>query len=166
MHHQALVDHLEEDSLNTEQGVLDKHDDRIADLTVRVRSLVSSPVPPHDPESSMSRRLAKRLDHIGKELQHVLSAVDSASPTDTCLLLQCEEQIAGIKTELANVSRDVVSLDVEPPGLSEQQAKLSKNLFDLGLRIKRLRTEKTSSPPVDKVGVKLPKLDVPTFDGT
>ncbi len=167
-HHMAMVDYLEGELLNAEQAALDEHDDRVADLTIRVRQLVCGSEPSHDSEPSASRCLAKRMDHIRNELQHVLSTVDSAGSgahADPCLLLQCEEQLAGIKTELANVSSGVLSLDGDHPGLSEQQAKLSKGLFDLGLKIKRLRMEKTSSPPAHKVGVKLPQLDVPTFDG-
>lgn len=164
-HHLAMVDHLEGESLVTEQAVLDEHDDQLADLTIRVRQLMSGSMSSHDSEPRASRWLAKQMDHIGKELQHVQSIVESATSTDACLLLQCEEQIAGIKAELANVSRDVLLLDDDDPGHSEQQANLNKGLFDLGLKIKRLRMEKTSSPPIDKVGVKLPKLDVPTFDG-
>ncbi len=66
---------------------------------------------------------------------------------------------------LTNVSRDLLSLDEDDPSLSEQQAKLSQALFDLSLKIKRLRTERTSSSSVEMVGVKLPRLDVPMFDG-
>ena len=49
----------------------------------------------------------------------------------------------------------------------ELKAALNKNLFDLGLQIKRLFAELTVGKWTPGVvsGVKLPKLEVPTFDG-
>ncbi len=98
-HHLAMIDLLEGESLDSEQAVLDEYDDRIADLAIRIRQMISGPSPSRDSESSSSRRLAKRMGHIDKELQHVLTTVDSAGSgdrADTCLLLQCDEQVAGL----------------------------------------------------------------------
>ena len=99
-----------------------------------------------------------------------MRAIESISPDseiDSCLLLQYEEQLGGLKTELASVSHDIISLSEDDGGLSEENERLGQILFDVRLKIKRLLHGKKTTPTItsDRSGVKLPKLSVPTFDG-
>ena len=99
-----------------------------------------------------------------------MDAIESTVPgpgVDTCLLHQYEDQLSDIKRELAEASQDILMLVPDDDDLSEQKSRLSKGLFDACLKIRYLlRGQSQSSMPSDGKGsVKLPKLDVPTFDG-
>ena len=82
-----------------------------------------------------------------------------------------EEQLSDCKKELADVRNSLLSLDLEEADeLSTLQSKLEGEIFDCSLHVKKLllasaRPTESSSSPCDGKGVKLPKLDVPTFDG-
>ncbi len=83
-----------------------------------------------------------------------------------CLLQQYTEQLTEIKAESTDIRRSLLTFEVEDD--SERGLLLNhieRNIFDLSLAIKKLlRAHDPSSMP-DPSGVKLPKLDVPTFDG-
>ena len=76
-----------------------------------------------------------------------------------------------MKKELGDVRNTLLSLDLnESDELCASQASLDKRVFDYSLRIKKLlfasshaHDSTTASP--DGKGVKLPKLEVPRFDG-
>ena len=151
---------------------LDSHDDRIAGLSTRIQQLTSrvSSGCSSTTESTPHRRLAKRLNHLERRLREVTSAVESIDPsreTDSCLLRQYEERLSGFRVELDDISRDILALDHDDESLFDQETSLSKALFDVCLKIKRLLQGLAEHPrhPDDKGGVKLPRLDVPTFDG-
>ena len=80
---------------------------------------------------------------------------------------QLEEQIAGLKHDLSNVGERIALLDKHRPDLSDLEENLDKILLKLSLQIKRLLSDKasTASNTSSASGVKLPRIDVPTFDG-
>lgn len=171
-HHFAVVDLVDEEAMSTEQGVLDEHDDRVADLAVRLQQLITEPSTTSSPSASGSAdphvRLSKRLRRVDRDLESVVSAIESIGPDSTVdipLLHQYEEQLSGMKAELASVSLEILSLDSEEVDLSEHETKLSKMIFGISLKIKRLLQGQRPVPPTSEGGVKLPKLSVPTFDG-
>ena len=108
---------------------------------------------------------------MDKAVETIVSDVGSAASrtdVDSCLLLQYEEQLSGLKGELSRVSDEVLSYEGDDEArLSEHLSKLNKAIFDVSLRLKRLRKGETSTSatPAEGDGVKLPKLEVPTFDG-
>lgn len=61
-YHFAIVDLVDDPS--TEQDVIDNHDDKAADLTVRINRLTARTPDSPAVGNSPGRRLAKRLDHI------------------------------------------------------------------------------------------------------
>ena len=67
------------------------------------------------------------------------------------------------------ISREILALDKGGEDLlvHVQASKLEKTALDLGLRIERLsyRPDESSPKPTVSSGVKLPKIDVPTFKG-
>ena len=172
-YHLAIVDLINEDTLDGEQAILDENDDKIAALIVRLQQMVSSSsstTPSLGGESNPARRLSKQLNHLDKELQAVRCAVESISPDveiDSCLLLQYEEQLSSLKTALTSMSHDSLSLDDEDDALAERQTRLSQVLFDGRLKIRRLLQTRVDAPlpTAVRTGVKLPQLAVPTFDG-
>lgn len=91
---------------------------------------------------------------------------------DVCLIRQQEEQLLELKTELADVSRSLLSLDLDDRDeLVELQSALRNKIFNHSLKLKRMLSaiepSTTSTPPSipDSKGVKLPKIDVPVFSG-
>ena len=86
---------------------------------------------------------------------------------DQCSLRQLEEEAVALKAELADTGWAITMLVTGQEELLELEAALNKNLFDLGLQIKHLFAKLTvgKSTPGVVSGVKLPKIEVPTFDG-
>ena len=82
---------------------------------------------------------------------------------------QLEEEVTALKAELADTARAITLLETGGQDLLDLEATLNKSLFDVGLQIKHLLAEHSASkpPPAPAVvsGIKLPKIDVPTFDG-
>ena len=73
-----------------------------------------------------------------------------------------------LKHDLANVGDKITSLEKDRPDLTDYEGPLDKAIFKLGLQIKRLMSDLSSSVPKDLAssGVKLPRIEVPTFNGT
>ena len=92
----------------------------------------------------------------------------SGGDDDVFLLRQHEEQLVDYKKELSDVRSSLLSVDLEDEvDLNQLLPSLEKEVFDCSLSIKKsLKPIAHSSPATDGKGVKLPKLDVPTFDGS
>ena len=107
----------------------------------------------------------RNLSSISDEIK-VLSA-DSGRPEDTCLIQQYKEKLSDIKIELKDIHNSLLPLDIaESDELSITQSRLDKMLFTCSLSVKKLpEGHVTRSPQPDRDGVKLPKLEVPTFSG-
>ena len=171
-HHHTLIDLTDDDeALAKEQDVLDSHDDLVTDLTVRVRQIISSSSP--SPSDSSHRIVARKLAHLQKSLASVTSvtSADPAAILDTCLLRQYEERTNDIRRDLAGTRDDLHCMELdETDKLFELQDELESQVFNCCVGIKKLLSSASSSSEAssaspDTQGVKLPKLDVPTFDG-
>ena len=78
----------------------------------------------------------------------------------------CEEHLTGCKRELEDVRKSLLSSDQEESEeLIKLQADLEKAIFDCSLAVKKSLQSHTLDPVSSNDGMKLPKLDVPTFDG-
>ena len=176
-HHYSLIDLIDDDAtLATEQETLDQHDDDVTALTVLIRQVltVSSATPTHIDQHKV---LARKLQHLEKSLASVSETIGSLTShsKDICRLKQHEEQLSDYKKDLADFRNGLLSLDLtEGNELLGLHAALEKRFFDCSLQIKELLrphalahepTPAPTSTPSDSKGVKLPKLDVPTFDG-
>ena len=168
-HHYGLVEHIdEEEALKREQEALDDRDDEIAVLAVRVQRLINSCAPSSvsDPRKIASRRLT----YLQKSLSSARDAIRafSGGDDDVFLLRQHEEQLVDYKKELSDVRSSLLSVDLEDEDdLNKLLPSLEKEVFDCSLSIKKsLKPIAHSSPATDGKGVKLPKLDVPTFNGS
>ena len=73
-----------------------------------------------------------------REVTAAIASIDPSCETDSCLLRQYEERLSGFRAELDDISRDILTLDHDDESLSDQESSLSKALFDVGLKIKRL----------------------------
>jgi len=167
-HHYGLVDAIDdEEALEQEQAILDEHDDNVSMLSLHVQQLImscssSSPTSPY-------RITLKRLLRLKKTLSSVNDAVDGlgTDADSVCLLCQHQEQLADLKKELSEVDNTLLSLNLhDNDQLLLLQAEVEQGLFDCSLKVKKtLRSQSGNTAAADGKGVKLPKLEVPTFDG-
>ena len=100
-------------------------------------------------------------------MQDSIEAAQLEPDVDHCLLQQLKEQIASLKHDLSNVGERITLLDEDRPDLTDVEDNLHNVLFKLSLQMKRLLSNKTSavSSTSSASGVKLLRIDVPTFDG-
>lgn len=173
--HLEVISVLEEDSpdLEHECTVMDKHEDDVADASLRLQALLK-PAPPLADASSTrlhSRKLS-RIERCLKDTETSLEMLDDHHD-EVPLLEQHQEKLADLKKELHVLYEELIALDL-PDGhdLLVQHDALETRLFNCSHRLKKLlsahasRHSKTSTTAagVEKAS-KLPKLDVPTFDG-
>ena len=109
------------------------------------------------------------MKHLDKGIVAVFDSISSLSAGDDkiCLLQQLQEQLSDFKSELSDIRRSLLSFSVEDDRhLNQLLTRTEKGIFDCSLEIKKLlHSHPTPSSMPDLNGVKLPKLDVPTFDG-
>ena len=172
--HLDVVDLVEsEDVLAKEQAVLDEHDDRVTELASSIQCLLNgltssalSPkcsLGPASGRSVASRRL--------RQIQDRLSAVGDnlSTPSQDYEIRQIEEEIADIKLELRSVSSDLATLNLpEDDDLFEIEKQIRSVIYAHSLSAKKTLAGMRSATPTlaaSSSGVKLPKIDVPRFNG-
>ena len=159
-HHHDIVDLVaDETALSKEQETLDDHDDIVAELSVRVTHLINM--------CTFSPKLL-RIEKALSDVDTAIATLDGES--DPCLLHQYEEQVGDLKKELFDARNGLRTLRLDDSDdLVVKQETLEKAIFDCLVKIKKqLATSSghgSPTPSSDSKGVKLPKLDVPTFDG-
>ena len=179
-HHYPVFELVDEEDLGTlerEQAQLDDHEDKRAnmmDRLIRLSHTKPSPTvlaPPVVLETSAepSWLLHRRLNHMESTLRSINLTVESLTPgpdPDICLVWQLEEQVSRINAEHSDLTRHVLSLEYQDRDLLSLSLDISKTLFDLSVQIKGLLRDQAAPPPTKetKSGVKLPKMNVPTFD--
>ena len=159
-HHHTLIDLIDdEDALAKEQELLYAHDELLAELSIRVKQVIAASSPSSD---ESSRRIAfRKLNHLQKSLATITSIIGCTSTTlsDVCLLRQYEERTNDINRELVKTRDDLHQMDTLESQVFDCSVNIKKSLFSACC------PTKTLIPPPESKGVRLPKLDVPTFDG-
>ena len=168
------VDDADDANLNTEQEELDNHDDRVRELSIRIQRLTSSLSP--TATDSLRKTTIRRLETL-RELVAATQTAVTAIPEDdedsACTLEQHSEQIADAKSELKDVRACTLNMELagEDP-IVRTQVEIERMIFRCSVDIKkRLRasvhsTTHDTPPSAPRTsGAKLPKLEVPTFDG-
>ncbi len=166
-YHYAVVELLDmEDDLQREQDIFDEHDEEVTQLDMQVDKLISSGT---SSEREQVTVVEKSLKHLEKSLSILFGKVSAfSSDGDICLLQQYEAQLAELKNKLSDARRGLLSLRTDIVDLNGLLSRVEEALFDCLLKVcKLLHSQLPSSPSShsDVKGVKLPKLDVPTFDG-
>ena len=185
--HFAILDVLEdEDQLAIEQDTLDKHDDEVADLSLWLQALMvpttttpfrslSPACDSHSPLSTravLERRSAQLLARLVSIHEKIGDLKDDGS--DIHLVYLYQEHLADLKRELSDLRNEMLAItaDVSDPLMSNTQ-KQEDNIFDMSARVKKLlflspfsgSVAVTPTVTSESYTVKLPKIDVPTFDG-
>ncbi len=165
----------DEETLETEQTALDEHDDFVATLTVRLQTLI---IGGDTSATKIDERevLFRRLDRLQSCLSTASETITALSSWKTdiilCRLKQHDEQLQDYKKDLADVNVKLFSLSPDDSDdLLQKHARLEKILFYCSLRVKELSQSHvpvlatTPTPYGEAKGIKLPKLDVPVFNG-
>ena len=168
--HMAIVDLTEDNQLEAEQDKLDAHDDLVAALDRRIHKIITNSA---SAGSSTRKVSSKRLTHLQTVLSNISSRLISipSGPEGAVMLQQFAEQMTDLGHQLSEVLSVLFSLDLDDSDdLMKCQGSIEANLFDLSLDVKKrlaspLTTSSSSSSSPDPRGVKLPRIDVPTFDG-
>ena len=170
----ALIDAIEDEGeLDKEQGILDDHDDDVTDLTIRLNRIISTH--PSVGESGEIKTARKRLSHLQNSAFLIRDAIsehataETEATIDVCLFQLYEERLTDLRKDLEGLRRDLLSVDLdEGDELITSQVDLEKLIFGCSLKVRKLlqsQSEESSTASADNKGVKLPKLEVPKFDG-
>ena len=168
-----IVDLFDEDSadLEKEHEVLDKHEDDVTATSLRLQNIIATSSSSVDTgkKKALSRKLA-RVERRLKATEEALASVKE-DQDDVALLEQYQEQMSDAKRELSTIYEELVAVDLpDDHALVTQHAGLEKLHFDCSHLIRKLLSSRASlytkatATASDKTS-KLPKLDVPTFDG-
>lgn len=171
--HFQIVDSISEEdetSLENEQGILDKFDDDVANLTLRVEALISRPTP--DPTRGLvtvidRRPLNRKLARLESGLNRVDTGIsDPEAVPERVQLNQFQEEISDYKKDLAALYEDLVTKDIDDDdALFAQHSQLERKVSSVSQKLKVLLATPSATPAAEATGIKLPKLEVPTFDG-
>ena len=154
------------------KNILDKQENKTAELSAHTYRPIADYKVTHPPVTVCpNRQLLKCVCRTQKALEQISGAVTSATSSKTdlnkCLLAQYESQLGEVKAQLSLISRDVASLEPEDKDLSKLEDDVYKFHFDLSLKLHRSLCckDKSLTSLNDKTGVKLPRLEVPSFNG-
>ena len=166
-HHYSTVDTVDDETtLADEQRIFDEHDDTVNLLTNKLQKVIKLNTPAakvgnKDIQSRRLSHLGRAIDSVDTEIQAIPEECD-----DTYLVQQYSDRLAELKSELKSVHGELLTLGLdEADELFNVYARLSKKIFDCCHRIKKLVGERETHATHESKGVKLPKLEVPTFDG-
>ena len=101
-HHFELIDIVDgDDNLESEQVVLDKHDDHITSLSVCLHALLTPASTPVSPAADGRKLLSHKLSHLEAGLSRIDDLVSTPSdpPIEISLLKQCQEQLTDYRKE-------------------------------------------------------------------
>ena len=153
------------------KNILDEQENKTAELSSHIHRPIADYKVTHPPVTVCpNRRLLKCVRRTQRALEQISEAITTASRTDLnkYLLAQYKSQlhVGEVKAQLSLISRDVASLEPEDKDLSKLEDDVYKFHFDLSLKLHcSLHGEDKSSTSLnDKTGVKLPRLEIPSFN--
>ena len=167
--HLALLDLLETpEDLEKEQTIFEEFEANLDDCLARISRVISSStstgVSGPDPHFIATKRI-RRLDSSISATKNEIKKLEE-TPGDICIIQQYEEQVIEFKRDLTDITKSLIALGIDDSDpLMELQAVLNTTLFDHSLRLKRIHSVVKSSSPPDGRSIRLPKIDVPSFDG-
>ena len=175
-----LIDEADTTTLENEQAVIDKFDDDVHERIVRLETLLkrapvaplTTPAVPPPDRRPLTRKMSRIRTGLGQVNDKIETATSStAHAIDRPLLAQCQEEVSDYKKGLVTLYDELSVMDIpDDDELFITHATLEKQLSTVSQKIKSLlvvppTSTSTSASTTADTGVKLPKLDVPTFDG-
>ena len=125
-----------------------------------------------------SQHLERRLHYISDVMGTVRDSLDGlvrGRGFDDCLLHVLEKRSDKLKSELFDVTCDILCTHDDERALMADESAIEKALFDLNLKISHLhqdqvKFEEAESIPRDTImystQVTLPKISIPSLDGS
>ena len=166
-----LINEKEAEALDAEQRHIDQLDDNVSGLTVKLQALTTPTAAAPDAPALDRRSLNLRLARVRAGLNRIGEATaDTDEPVDPTLLSQYSDELSDYKKDLAALYSDLATEDIDDEDdLFTTHTAAERQLSTLSHKIK----SRLAIPPTDEpmrhttggTGVKLPKLDVPVFDG-
>ena len=185
--HFAIIDVLEDEGqLAEEQDALDTHDEELSELNLRLQAIMDAahaatvpPSPTPTPASEvhplpsravLERRSAQLQARLASTHDKIGDLKDDGSELHLIHLHQ--EHLGDLKREISDLRNAILEItaDISDPLLSNTQ-KQEDNVFSMLATVKKLLFPSPPPDPTSPTGppgsgtVKLPKIDVPTFDG-
>ena len=169
-YHFSIVDQIEEEEgeVKAEQEILMEHELKVMDLIDRIGKIIAIPGPVQNKENDILR---KRMDLVEKSYRRIKAEVDENGPdVDVYTLQGYEERVKNYEVELRGINRDLLSIE-DADDLEEKGTPLEQLFSRLSVSIKRFVGSKDETPPqnlsgmIGVMGVQLPRIEVPTFDG-
>ena len=165
IHHYAVVDTIDDEGEQAkEHSESDLHDVTVTDLCLRLQALVKT----HSTSNQENRIFHRRFTQLRLDLDQIRESIERQTPDeDSCLLNHLEDRLMDLKVEHREVRSALQSSDVkEDDHLYIELSKTRKAIFDHALQIKKLLHSLVAVLATErKGGDRLPKMDVPTFDG-
>ena len=176
-YHFQIVDLVEEDeeALSREQDILDNHDDQVAAMSVRIKKLCSSATPTRSSTVNKNVLLARKLEHlhgcITAKKRQIVRFDNKEEEFEVSIVEQLQIQLRDHDSSLKAIHEELLSIEDQDSVKAEKElhSALEGVLFECLSTIRKLlkacRDSTTAPPSTDRSGVKLPKIDVPMFDG-
>ena len=171
---EELIDTIDadnEEELQREQEVLSQQEEIIEELIIRLRMLLAGGDDERrNAEIRTADRKVRSLGTALNEMSDKLAAL-SAAPEHIPVIQQFAEELISCKDDLKKVSNDLLHLDLEDDHELIKLHSVIKELhFTCSCTTKRLLNHgpSTTDPKAStdsKVVAKLPKLEVPKFNG-
>ena len=157
--------------MREEQAKLDNHEDRVTDPISRLLDLgieegkAATPTVANHPKPFEKLVGFLTVNHIPPINGKMLS-LDPAPDFDLCFLQHLAESIGELKSELVDVTRGLSLLESDDATLSEWSDTIRNALSDAKQVNAKRSGFNSSMTSARGSGVKLPKLEVPIFDGS
>lgn len=174
---------LEEDAeaLCKEQDILDKIDDQVAKMSVRLKKLCSSATPTNTNNVLLTRKLEYLHGCVTTKIQILHFGPEDSSEDEeiqeleVSIVEQLQIQLLDYESALKTIHEELLSIEDQDSVKTEKElhSKLDDMLFECLSAIRKLLkthcdaaiTNTSAAASADRLGVKLPKIDVPTFNG-
>ena len=131
-----------------------------------LQALITPPTAAPDAPATDRRPLKRRLGRVQAGLNRIEGATTD-EPVDRTLLSQYSDELSDYKKDLAALYSDLAAEDIgDDDELFTTHSVAERQLSTLSHKIKSVTPADAPTPPTTEgTGVKLPKLDVPLFDG-
>ena len=103
-----MIDEGDDTTLGKEQDILDKHDDEVSALTIRLQKLITTCSSISAPDAR--KMPARKLTRLEKKLAAMNKWIDSLTggEDESCLIQQFEEEVVDLRRELGNARDDLL----------------------------------------------------------
>ena len=170
-YHFQIVDLLEEDEAleKREQQTLDNHDDQVAEMTLRLQKLYSLKTPRSSTDiCDQHRLLTRKFEHLhGCINARKAQIADLDKESESSHIEQLQIQLLDYESTLKILYSELLAVEDQGSVGDEltQHSKLEDTLFECFSKIRKLLKSGSSSTTSRVSGVRLPKIEVPTFEG-